>query len=53
MTIDIPTHCILCRQPMPQWRLGSDYCSSRCWEAHHGAETDADDSDEREPEDLE
>lgn len=38
-----PTQCTVCGGVMPSWRLGSDYCSPRCWEAHHGAETDHDD----------
>ena len=38
-----PTHCVFCNQPIGDWRHGSDYCSPRCWEKHHGAENDHDD----------
>ncbi len=31
-----PEKCVMCDQPVPQWRLGSDYCSPRCWSRHHG-----------------
>lgn len=48
----MPENCVMCKQPIGPWRHGSDYCSPRCWERHHGAELDHVDGD-REPEELE